>query len=56
MNTTISAVLYTSKTLSITKEHIKRLIEFDVSELSEYEYYTPFLQLSKDLFLFSYGE
>ena len=39
---------------AITKEHIKRLIEFDVSELCEHDYPVPFLQLSKDLFLFSY--
>lgn len=32
---------------SITKEHIKRLIEFDVRELCEYKYPTPFLQLAK---------
>ena len=39
---------------SITKEHIKELIDFNVLELCEFKYHIPFLQLSKDLFLFSY--
>ncbi len=39
---------------SISKEHIKRIIDFDPSELQEYKYPTPFLTLAKDLFLFSY--
>jgi len=39
---------------AITKEQIKRLIEFDVSGLYKHNYPIPFLQLSKDLFLFSY--
>ncbi len=39
---------------SISKEHIKRLVDFDVSELQEYNYPTPFRTLAKDLFLFSY--
>ena len=39
---------------SISKQDIIRLINFDVSELCEYNYPIPFLQLSKDIFLFSY--
>jgi len=39
---------------SITKQDVKRLIDFDVSELCEHKYPTPFLSLAKDLFLFSY--
>ena len=40
--------------MSITKQDVKRLIDFDVSELCQYKYPTPFLYLAKDIFLFSY--
>jgi site-specific recombinase XerD len=39
---------------SITKQDVKRLIDFDVSELCEYKYSIPFLHIAKDIFLFSY--
>jgi site-specific recombinase XerD len=39
---------------SITKQDVKRLIDFDVSELREKKYPIPFLHIAKDLFLFSY--
>ena len=39
---------------SITKQDVKRLIDFDVSELCQYEYPIPFLHIAKDIFLFSY--
>jgi site-specific recombinase XerD len=39
---------------SITKQDVKRLIDFDVSKLCEHKYPIPFLYLAKDLFLFSY--
>ena len=39
---------------SINKQDVRRLMDFDVSELCPYNYPTPFLYLAKDLFLFSY--
>lgn len=39
---------------AISKEDIKRLIVFDVKELRNKQYPTPYLELAKDLFLFSY--
>ena len=41
-----------TKKRAILKDEIKKLIEFDVSNITTY--YTPYLKLSKDIFIFSY--